>query len=159
MKWTLKTGQRVKLELGIGRISMHVGMAKRRKRYESGFKARVALEALKERDTIAVIAKRFGVHSALIHQWKKRLVEEAGSVVDAAEQRTEKAVSQAERLRAEHTSPAVQFWGPVQSYSVKQKDARPALLVYWGSEGGGPGILWWAGRVDSRYLVALVADQ
>ena len=26
-------------------------MAKRRKRYESGFKARVALEALKERDT------------------------------------------------------------------------------------------------------------
>ena len=71
-------------------------MAKCRKRYESGFKARVALEALKERDTIAVIAKRFGVHSALIHQWKKRLVEEAGSVFDGAEQRTEEVVSQAE---------------------------------------------------------------
>ena len=71
-------------------------MAKRRKRYEPGFKARVALEALKERDTIAVIAKRFGVHSTLIHQWKKRLVEEAGTVFDGAEQRTEEVVSQAE---------------------------------------------------------------
>ncbi len=29
-------------------------MAKRRKRYESGFKARVALEAIRERETIAV---------------------------------------------------------------------------------------------------------
>ena len=71
-------------------------MAKRRKRHEAGFKARVALEALKERDTIAVIAKRFGIHATLIHQWKKRLVEEAGSVFEGAEQRTEEVVSQAE---------------------------------------------------------------
>ncbi len=71
-------------------------MAKRKKRYESGFKARVALEAIRERETIAVIAKRFGVHSTLIHQWKKRLVEEAGTVFDGVERRTEEVVSQAE---------------------------------------------------------------
>jgi transposase len=71
-------------------------MAKRRKRYESGFKARVALEALRERETVAGISKRFGVHSTLIHQWKKRLVEEAGTVFDGVEKRTEEIVSQAE---------------------------------------------------------------
>jgi len=71
-------------------------MAKRKKRYESGFKARVALEAVKERETIAQVAKRFGIHSTLVHQWKKRLVEEAGTVFDGVEKRTEEIVSQAE---------------------------------------------------------------
>jgi transposase len=71
-------------------------MAKRRKRYESGFRARVALEALRERETIAIIAKRFGVHSTLVHQWKKRLVEEAGTIFDGVGKQTEEVVSQAE---------------------------------------------------------------
>ena len=71
-------------------------MAKRKKRYESRFKARVALEAVKERETIAQVAKRFGIHSTLVHQWKKRLVEEAGTVFDGVEKRTEEIVSQAE---------------------------------------------------------------
>jgi transposase len=71
-------------------------MAKRRKRYESGFKARVALEALRERETIALISKRFGIHSTLIHQWKKRLIEEAGSLFEGAEKQTEDVASQAE---------------------------------------------------------------
>ncbi len=71
-------------------------MAKCKKRYESGFKARVALEAIKERETLGQISKRFGIHSTLVHQWKKRLVEEAGTVFDGAERRTEEIVSQAE---------------------------------------------------------------
>jgi len=71
-------------------------MANQRKRYESGFKARVALEALRERETIAVVSKRFRVHSTLVHQWKKRLVEEAGTIFDGVEKRTEEVVSQAE---------------------------------------------------------------
>jgi transposase-like protein len=52
-------------------------MAKRRKVHASSLKARVALEALKERETVSELAKRFGVHPTQIHQWKRRLVQEA----------------------------------------------------------------------------------
>ena len=57
-------------------------MGKARKVRDSGFKARVALDALKERETVGQLAKRHGVHPTQIHEWKKRLVEEAASVFD-----------------------------------------------------------------------------
>jgi putative transposase len=57
-------------------------MAKSRKVRDSGFKARVALDALKERETVGQLAKRHGVHPTQIHEWKRRLIEEAASVFD-----------------------------------------------------------------------------
>ena len=71
-------------------------MAKRRKRHESGFKARVALEAVKERETIGELAKRFGLHPTLIHQWKRRLLEGAGGVFERGESPVEETTPQAE---------------------------------------------------------------
>ena len=47
------------------------------KQYISGFKAKVALEALKGYQTVAQLSSRFGVHSTLIHQYKKPLLENA----------------------------------------------------------------------------------
>jgi transposase len=57
-------------------------MARRRKARESGFKARVALEALKERETVNELAKRFQVHPTQIHEWKRRLQEQAAAVFE-----------------------------------------------------------------------------
>ena len=57
-------------------------MARARKVRDSGFKARVALDALKERETVGQLAKRHGVHPTQIHEWKRRLVEVAASVFD-----------------------------------------------------------------------------
>jgi transposase-like protein len=37
----------------------------------------VALEAVKERATVAEISKRFGVHPTQVNQWKRKLLEEA----------------------------------------------------------------------------------
>lgn len=55
-------------------------MARRKKRHEASTKARVALEAIKERETVAQISKRFAVHPAQVHQWKRKLLEEAAEV-------------------------------------------------------------------------------
>lgn len=55
-------------------------MGRRRKHHDPDFKARVALEAIRERETISQLAKRHGVHPTQIHQWKRKLLDEAGEV-------------------------------------------------------------------------------
>jgi transposase len=52
----------------------------KRKQHKPEFKARVALEAMKGEQTVGELASRFGVHSTMIHQWKKALVEGAAEV-------------------------------------------------------------------------------
>lgn len=46
---------------------------KKRKLYPKEFKARVALEALKEVKTIAELSAEYEVHSNMITKWKKQL--------------------------------------------------------------------------------------
>ena len=57
-------------------------MARRRKPRDSEFKARVALESLKERETVAELAKRFQVHPTQVHEWKRRLQEQAAKAFE-----------------------------------------------------------------------------
>jgi len=45
-----------------------------RKRHPAAFKARVALEAVKQQKTMAELASEYGVHPNLIQQWKAKLV-------------------------------------------------------------------------------------
>ncbi len=50
---------------------------KNTKRYTPEFKARVALEAAQEQESLAQIGHRHGVHPVLVGQWKKRLLSRA----------------------------------------------------------------------------------
>ena len=50
-------------------------MAKKRRRFTAAFKKRVALEALRERETIQAIAARHGVHPSQVTAWKRRAME------------------------------------------------------------------------------------
>ena len=52
-------------------------MTKTRKRYNSEFKAKVALEAVKEQKTLAELSNQFQLHPNQISQWKKQLLDEA----------------------------------------------------------------------------------
>ena len=51
-----------------------------KKRYEAKFKARVAIDALKERETLAQLGHRHGVHPVQVGQWRRQLEENAPEV-------------------------------------------------------------------------------
>ena len=55
-------------------------MAGKRKHHSAAFKAQVALAALKGDRTINELAGQYGVHSTLIHSWKKQLLQGAESL-------------------------------------------------------------------------------
>jgi putative transposase len=59
---------------------LEVFMVKKRKLHSVGFKAKVALAALKELETVSRLAGRYGVHPSQIHQWKRPLVDGAESL-------------------------------------------------------------------------------
>ena len=56
-----------------------------KKSYESKFKSRVALEALRGELTVAEIAGKYQVHPNQIRQWKKKLMEGASEVFQSKE--------------------------------------------------------------------------
>jgi transposase len=63
-----------------------------RRRFSAEFKAKVALEALKGRETVAELAIRHGLHPTQIAAWKREAVEKLARVFDeknsAREQRS-----------------------------------------------------------------------
>ena len=50
-------------------------MARKRRRFTAEFKARVALEALRERDSVQAIAARHELHANQVTTWKRQLLE------------------------------------------------------------------------------------
>lgn len=57
-------------------------MSKKRKKYPSEFKAKVALAALKNEETMSELSARFGVHPTMINNWKRTLLDNASVLFD-----------------------------------------------------------------------------
>ncbi len=55
-------------------------MTKKRRRHSDEFKARVALEAVKGVKTLSELSAAYGVHSSVIAQWKRHLVDGSAEV-------------------------------------------------------------------------------
>jgi transposase len=63
-------------------------MSKRSRRNHSpGFKAKVALEAIKGEQTVIQLAERFDVHPTQVTQWKTQLLERAAEAFGADAER------------------------------------------------------------------------
>ena len=59
-------------------------MARKRRRFGSSFKAKVALESLRETRTISELAKKHKLHATQINLWKKQLLEGAEQIFEAS---------------------------------------------------------------------------
>ena len=71
---------------------------KNRRKFSADFKAKVVLEALKERSTIEELARKYEVHPNQIHTWKKDFVNKASSVFSSGESFSEEKKYQEEVL-------------------------------------------------------------
>jgi transposase-like protein len=57
-------------------------MKQKRRKFSGAFKAKVAIEALKERETLAELSKRFEVHPNMISKWKQEFLEKSAEIFD-----------------------------------------------------------------------------
>ena len=64
-------------------------MKKSRRMFSAQFKAKVAIEALKERETLGELAKRYEVHPNQISHWKREFLENADKAFSASKQKRE----------------------------------------------------------------------
>jgi transposase-like protein len=55
-------------------------MRKERRKFSAAFKTKVALEAIKEKETLQQLASKFEVHANQITQWKREFLESAEDI-------------------------------------------------------------------------------
>ena len=97
-------------------------MARQRRSFSADFKARVALEALREQKTINELASEFGVHPNLIREWKKHLLDELPQVFSSRKAADEKTQEQ-ERERMFQQIGQLQYELAWLKKTVRAKDA------------------------------------
>jgi len=73
-------------------------MGKKRKVHSPEFKAKVALSALKNEETAAQLASRFGVHPTMISTWKRQLLDGAADLFDKGHKSRKNAEAQTAEL-------------------------------------------------------------
>jgi transposase len=55
-------------------------MKKERRKFTAAFKAQVSLEAIKERETLTELSKRFDIHQNVISKWKQEFIERSSEI-------------------------------------------------------------------------------
>lgn len=61
-----------------------------RKNYDKQFKAKVAIEAIREESTIQELSRKYGVHPNQISQWKKQAINALPGIFERANKKPEK---------------------------------------------------------------------
>jgi transposase len=64
-------------------------MGKQRRQFNAGFKAKVALEAIKGQRTVQEIASTFSVHPNQVAQWKRQALENLAELFTDGRRRTD----------------------------------------------------------------------
>lgn len=73
-------------------------MARKRLVHSSGFKAKVALTAVRGDRTMSQLAAQFGVHATQVASWRRRLLEGAAGLFEDRRRRDDRAGQNQEEL-------------------------------------------------------------
>ena len=73
-------------------------MGSKRKQYNPAFKAKVALAAIRNEETISELASRFGVHPTMINTWRRALLDGATEVFDKGQKSRKETEKQVDEL-------------------------------------------------------------
>ena len=65
-------------------------MNKQRRKLSAAFKAKVAIEALKERKTVWALAAEFEVHPTQVSAWKREFLEHSASVFEGDKKKAQR---------------------------------------------------------------------
>jgi transposase len=57
-------------------------MKSKRQKHSGAFKAKVAIEALQERESLSELSKKYGIHPNMISRWKKEFLERAPEIFE-----------------------------------------------------------------------------
>jgi len=74
-------------------------MKQKRQKHSGAFKAKVAIEALQERETLSELSKKYGIHPNMIVRWKKEFLERAPQLFEQSHS-SEKEEKDLEKLYA-----------------------------------------------------------
>ena len=61
-----------------------------RKNYTGKFKAKVAIDVIRENETVSELSSKYQVHRTMLARWKKEALEGLPSVFSTAKKKTEK---------------------------------------------------------------------
>jgi transposase-like protein len=75
-------------------------MKQNRRKHSSSFKAKVAMEAIQERNTLSELCKKYELSQAQISKWKKIFVDGASIVFDQSGKASDKPEIDAEKMYA-----------------------------------------------------------
>jgi len=73
-------------------------MSKKRRQHSAGFKAKVALEAIKNESTVGEIARKYEVHPTMVSSWKRALLNGAADVFGKNQKSQKQSESQIDEL-------------------------------------------------------------
>ena len=74
-------------------------MKKRAAKYEAPFKAKVAVAAIREEDTVPALARRYGVHPSQVFKWKRQMLDNATAVFGPGGTATDESAQVGELLK------------------------------------------------------------
>ena len=79
-------------------------MSRTRRKFNSAFKAKVAIEAIKEQRTISELAQEFEIHPNQVSQWKRAFLERSAQIFEGDKKQAEELaiLEQNHRLAQQH---------------------------------------------------------
>ena len=73
-------------------------MSRKRRNFSASFKAKVAIEAVKERETLTELSKKYDLHPNQISNWKKEFLENSSSVFESKKKEDSEIITDVDKL-------------------------------------------------------------